>query len=60
MAEKCTERVALDAEKNMKYNVEVLTKESISINDGATPLHFGNSDKRKLSGAQNKNRRKTG
>lgn len=26
IAEKCTERVGLDAEKNMKYNVEVLTK----------------------------------
>ena len=31
MAEKCTERVALDAEKNMKYNVQVLTKEAISM-----------------------------
>ena len=28
-AEKCTERVALDAEKNMNYNVDVLTKEAI-------------------------------
>lgn len=29
IADKCVERVALDAEKNMNYNVEVLTKEAL-------------------------------